>query len=280
MADIDGGGIVEGVLDRFGITAESRLGRLIGNVTSDFEEKIEEIGEDLIDTAASRIGIRDVYVAHIMTYCEGLITGDENDNHTTITNCTDPEIPFSFDPIEILQSQLRTDLTLERLGVPTDTVEDVIRTLQTAYKAMSVLYVIGIALAGLAILLGLVGLTGSRLVECCNSLIAWVSFLCLGVASAIATAIAIKGRDVFNENARDAGVYATESKPFLGMTWGSVVAMFLAALCWSFFCCFARHSKKSRSSRDEPLVEKQRTRRARPSRFGGLFGRRRRAPVV
>lgn len=184
-----------------------------------------------------------------MTFCEGLITGDENNNKTTITNCTSPEIPFSFNPIDIIQEELAGDWTLEQLGVPVDTVEDVINALQVAYKVMSVCYVVGIALAGFTILLGLVGLTGSRLVAFFNGLFAWLSFLLLGVASGIATAIAVKGRDVFNDHASDAGVKATESKPMMGMTWGAVAAMFIASLVWSFLCCFRRKDRAPRESR-------------------------------
>lgn len=276
---------VDSTLSRFGLddNTSNTISRFLDdrNITSKIDSRIQEKLDDLVDTAARRLGVADVYVAHMMTFCEGYVEGSETSNKTKILACTKPKLPYAFDPLDEIEQRLAEGApTLEQLGIQTDNVEDVINALQVAYKAMSITLVIGTALAGLSILMGLLGLTASRLVEVCNGLVAWVGFLMLGVAAAIATAIAVKGRDVFNEYARDAGVRASESKPLMGMIWAAVAAMLLAALWWSFTCCCGRHGRKA-GRRDEPLVEKTRPvggpRRRRFGGFGGMFGRRRRS---
>jgi len=269
---------IDRITDRFGIDDTPTNVDVLDDFLNDVKNKTEDKLEDLIDTAAHSIGLKDVYVAHIMTYCTGVVTGDENDNSTYITDCSKRKVPFAFDPISILQQDILNGVTLDDVGFPTETVEDVVGALQVAYKTMSMCYVLGIAFTGLAILFGVFGLTGARMVELCTGLVAFMGFLLLGIASAIGTAIAIKIRDVINKHANDAGVYASDSKKYLGMTWGAVAAMLIASVIWSLLCCFGgdkskRRSRRSRHSHhdDGPLVhEKVHTRR----RFG-FFGRRR-----
>jgi len=232
-------------------------------------DRIDEKIEDLIDTAAGSIGLKDVYIAHIMNYCTGVWTGNDQDNDTKITDCSKPEIPFKFNPIDIFESEI-AGMSLEDTGLPVDSIQDVIGALQVAYQTMSVTYVIGVAFAGLSVVFGFLSITGSRITSLCNSIAAALAFLFLGIASAIGTVIAIRGRDVFNDRAGDSGVVASDSGKYLGMTWSAVGCMILASIL-GCVACIAGRKKNRRHSRttEEPLVSEK------PRRRFGFFGRRR-----
>jgi len=250
-------------------TGISQLDDIIASLSAD------DLGRQL-NTAAHELGLHDFYSAHVSTWCEGTLLSD---NATTATNssdveqrvtvCTRPAYPFSFNPIAILESELLQGLTLEQVGFPTADVDRVVSALEAAYKAMSICYLVGTILAGVSIVTGLVAFRPSRLLEAVNHLVALLAFVLLGVGSAIATTIAIRVKDVFNQRAAAVNVSATHSVRFLGMTWAAVVCMLLVSLLWCCVCCCGGHSRKE-SWRDSqvPMVEEKQPRPSRFPRFG------------
>lgn len=250
----------------------------------------QEVGQ-LLNTAAHELGLHDFYTAHTLTWCEGtLLSPDANANTTStpatanatagaiekVTSCSAPTFPFAFDPVRILETELLKGLTLAQVGFPTAEVDNVTRALQMAYKAMSICYLVGAILAGLAVLTGLCGFAASRPVEMLNQLLGMLSFLALGVASGIATAIAIKARDVFNQKAAAVNVSAEASTKFLAMTWAATAAMLVVVLLWCCVCCCGSHSRRRRTASPEPYTVEEE--KAASSRWG-RFGRRRSAVV-
>jgi hypothetical protein len=57
-----------------------------------------------------------------------------------------------------------------------------------------------------------------------------LSFLSLGIASAIATAIMVKATNAINKYGEPIGVSATRGTEFLGMAWGATAAMLVASI--------------------------------------------------
>jgi flagellar biosynthesis protein FliR len=57
-----------------------------------------------------------------------------------------------------------------------------------------------------------------------------LSFLSLGIASAIATAIMVKATNAINKYGEPIGVSATKGTVFLGMAWGATAAMLVASI--------------------------------------------------
>ena len=235
-------------------TGISELDSIVASIDSDLAGKI-------LNTAAHELGLHDFYSTHIMTWCEGTLTGDDSnsDNANTtnsdelVTRCTKPAFPFSFDPVEILQDELLQGLTLEDLGFPTEDVNKVVDALETAYRAMSICFLIGVILAGVSILTGLTAFYASRILEVLNQLVAILAFLMLGVGSAIGTAIAVLVKNVINEKAKPINVFAVHSNKFLGMTWASVACMLLVTMLWCCLCCCGRHQRKQKA---DPMMEK------------------------
>ena len=209
---------------------------------------------DLINTAAHSLGLHDYYYAHVATWCEGVATGSNSSSASTpdgvtITNCTSPAYPFSFNPVSILETELLQGVTLDQLGFPSADVNRVVSALETAYRAMSLCYLIGTLAAAVSVLTGLLGFMASRLVEMLNQLVAVLAMLFLGAGSAIATVIALKVRDVINDKAAVINVSADNSTTFLAMTWAAVAAAFLVCCLWCCVCCCGDHGSSRRNRR-------------------------------
>jgi len=213
----------------------------------------EELGK-VLNTAARELGLHDFYTAHTLTWCEGVKYGDNNTADDKVTQCTTPKFPFSVDPIAIIENELLHNITLEQLGLSdTSSIENVVGTLETAYRAMSVLYLVGAILAGILILMSLAGLfVGSRVLGLLGVLTSLAAFIALGAASAIATAIATKVKDIINEKASGINVSAQNSPTFLGMTWAAVAAVLAAMVWWGGRCCFGGGRKHKHHAMEKP----------------------------
>jgi hypothetical protein len=230
-----------------------------GNITgfSQLQDILDLSPEELskmLNTAAHELGLHDFYTAHVTTWCDGTLMS--NDGNTTtnssdateqVTYCTDPTFPFWFDPVKILEDELLQGLTLSQIGFPTTEIDTVVNALEKAYKAMNICYLLGTLLCGLSLLTGILGLLASRAVEAINEFVAMLAFLALGVASGIATAIAIKVRDVINEKASFLNIVATSSSTFLGMSWAATVGMLCVMLMWCCVCCCGTHGRRWKS---------------------------------
>ena len=152
---------------------------------------------------------------------------------------------FAFDPTAALQASLNQsgladEVSLSDLDWPSK-IEDGIRALRVAWKAMFILYCIAAGLSFVALLTSAVGfLGGGRLSALCNGMVSTLAFLALAIASAIVTAVIMKGADTINKYGSEIGVSASKGHKFLGLTWGATAAMFVAILIWFVECCVGR----------------------------------------
>jgi heme/copper-type cytochrome/quinol oxidase subunit 2 len=108
-----------------------------------------------------------------------------------------------------------------------------------------VLYAVGIAAAGCAILASLVAffLHGSRLISFGNWGLATISFLALLIASIIITVVQSKATKLINKYGNEIGVYAYRGNKYLVLTWVAVAVMFLAMLAWVAEFCVGKRNK-------------------------------------
>lgn len=67
--------------------------------------------------------------------------------------------------------------------------------------------------------------------------------MALGVASGIATAVAVKATEIINEEGNRIGVTASRGNKFLAMTWSATGLMLVATLSWMVLCCFKPRGK-------------------------------------
>jgi hypothetical protein len=144
-----------------------------------------------------------------------------------------------------------------------DDIQDGLNKLNVALNATFVLYAIGIAASGLAILTSLIAffLHGSRLISFGNWGLASLAFVTLLIASIIITVVQKEATHIINKYGNDIGIYAYKGVKYLILTWVAVAAMFLASISWVVEFCMGRRNK------DREYTEK-------PARTGWRHGRR------
>lgn len=148
---------------------------------------------------------------------------------------------------KVLNQQLNVGplhLNLSDINWPDD-IQKGLSALNVAFNAVFVLYCIGIAAAGLAILASLIALFlhGSRLISFGNWGLASLSFVALIIASALVTYVETKAVHIVNKYGNRVGVYAYRGKGYLIFTWVAAAVMGLAAAAWVFEFCMGRRNK-------------------------------------
>jgi len=218
----------------------------------------DDVIDELAQTAAKLLGLKDFYDSHIMNYCSGVET---TDGDSEITYCSPVHGLYAFDPVAILETELIAGVSITDLGIPSQ-VEDGAKALAVAYKAMFICYVVGIALSGLCVLLSLtIGWLESRAVAGIAGILSILAALALGVGAAIATAIAVILKDVINKNMGDRlNVWAkNDGGKFMGLSWAAVFAMFVAMIYWGIGCCCcsgsAARRRKEKREQEQMMSE-------------------------
>jgi len=198
---------------------------------------------------------------HILDFCEGYYTPGPVPNttlprsqiHRNVTSCSNRTAMYSFDPRTTLQQELNAsghgNVALSDLNWPSD-VDRGLHALVIAQKATFVLYCVAIALIGVATLLALASLFAEgRLSAFVNVLVDWLAFLAIGLASAIATAVAVKAVDVINKYGDHIGAQASTGSKFLVLTWVATAVMLVASIVWCFECIVGRKEVGPRSKK-------------------------------
>ncbi|RMZ66957.1 sur7 [Pyrenophora seminiperda CCB06] len=210
---------------------------ITNGVTNEINEQINAFRE--------RAGIEDFYSAHMLNYCEGQFepgekptaTLSQKDISKNVTECSKSRAAYKFNPTQIIENALRKsgiNVTLQDLKWPGD-LQDGIDALNAAFTAMFVLYVLAIVLIFLTLVASAISFflsTSSRLVPGVNFLFASLAFLTIALASAVATAVMVKGTDVINEHGKPIGLEAVYGNKFLALTWAATGVMLVALVAW------------------------------------------------
>lgn len=231
----------------------------IQNLLNEIPDSISDSINDRIGEVAERLGIEDFYSAHMLNYCYGQYTPAEAANATVseddisknVTGCSKSQAMYKFDPTRILEDALNkttgVDVTLQDLEWPED-IQNGIAALNALMAAMFVLYVIAICLIFVALVAAVFAILASgRLSACLNFLVATLAFLAIGLASALVTAVIVKGSDIINKYGNDIGVEAKWGSKFLALTWAATGVMLVALLAWIVEFCIGRRHKKRQS---------------------------------
>ncbi|KAH8590546.1 actin cortical patch SUR7/pH-response regulator pali [Bisporella sp. PMI_857] len=243
---------------------ENTAKNLTNEISDKVEEELNEIIGDLADKLAEELGTHQWYSLHLMNMCEGNYLPNATEKHTkkNVTHCTKQTAMYHFDITDQIEDELHVgkyNVSLEQIGWP-DAIQDGINALNVAMNVTFVLYAIGIAAAGLAILTALVAffLHGSRLVSFGNILLTLLAFVALLIPSIIVTVAQKKFTHIINKYGDDIGVVAHRGTKYLSITWVATGVMFLASLAWMIDFCIGRRNEK------RVYTEK---------RSGGLFSR-------
>jgi hypothetical protein len=232
---------------------------LTHNVTSDIENELDKIGDDIADKLSADLGIKQWYSLHIMDMCEGTYTPNATAKGAklNVTSCTNQTAMYHFDISNTLNEQLSVgplQLNLSDIDWPSE-LQKGLNDLNTALDAVFITYAIGIAAAGVAVLACLVAffLNGSRLVSFGNWGLSFISFLSLLLASVLITVVQGKAAKDINKYGNEIGVYAYKGTSFLILTWVAVAVMFLATCVWVVeFCIGHRNHRREFTEKRGP----------------------------
>ncbi|KAF2013144.1 integral membrane protein-like protein [Aaosphaeria arxii CBS 175.79] len=227
---------------------------LLKDIKDKFKDEINQFAGDM----AERLGIEDFYSLHLLTFCSGDYVPGPMANETVkqdditkdVTDCSKAKAMFTWNPTETLERRLNETglgVTLEDLGWP-DEIQDGINTLQTVQKAAFILYCLSIAFIFITLIAAFPGFYASgRLLPALNILLSTLSFITIGLSSALMTALIVKGSEVINKNGKDIGVEAHLGGKFMTITWASTAAMFIATFVWCVEICFGERVHRRQS---------------------------------
>jgi hypothetical protein len=247
-----------------GKAAREKAAELLASTTA-------EVGE-LIDKAAQELGIKQFYSLHLMNMCEGYYKPNASTPHagTNVTECSNQtamcKLPPSyflwnyywytetdhFDIITPINQELAQapdiglgKLDISKLGIADD-LQDGLNNLSTALNVTFVLYAIGIASAGLCILLSLLCIFLSLpLLALLDLFLAALSFLTLLLSSIIITVVGKKAAHLINKFGNEAGLHADRGGKYLALTWSSGAVMGVASIVLGGLWVLMRRERKS-----------------------------------
>ncbi|KAF2718819.1 hypothetical protein K431DRAFT_252492 [Polychaeton citri CBS 116435] len=229
-----------------GSSSDNAITGFLHNVTDSIQSEIE----DTLNSFAKDLGVHDFYSAHILTSCEGYYTPASVPNATlertsireNVTNCSSIRAFSAFDPQETLQRELNRsghgNVSLSDLHWPED-ISRGIGALKVAQRATFFLYCM--ALCSIFLAFCLAGLSSfllsSRVVKvvvyadiAANAL----AFLSLGIASAIATTVAVQAAKLVNRHGNGVGISASEGRKFIALTWTATGLVLVVCLIWTW----------------------------------------------
>jgi SUR7/PalI family len=135
--------------------AESYMANwLIQQLDTSASEPISAITQSAVDsenTTAADLGLKDFYAIHVLTYCEGTYK-DDGDHAMKVTSCSKRRAPFAFDPETVFSAELNDGFNISDIDWP-DTITDDFEVMAMTTKAMSILYILGMAATGIAFLM-------------------------------------------------------------------------------------------------------------------------------
>jgi hypothetical protein len=233
-------------------SSDSSLSSTLLNLIPDsLETSINnEIGE-----IRQKLGVEDWYSMHMLNFCEGQYTPDESANATlkigdikkNVTECEKNRAMYKFDPTAIIEDALNktgVDVTLADLNWPED-IQRGIDALNALMAAMFVLYVIAICLIFVTLVASVFAvLSSGRLSACVNFLISTLAFLAIGLASALVTAVIVKGTHIINDKGKEIGLAAYWGGKFLALTWAATALMLIVLVAWIVEFCVGRRQKR------------------------------------
>lgn len=153
-----------GEIKPFGRKQKRAIGDLVDSATDAAQDGAKagvDAAQDLGNAAASAAGgaiadainLKDFYSAHLMTFCQGDFKPDAKDPDASedVSECSERQASFVFDPEAIFSSILPNGVSLSDLGWP-DELTTAMESVKTATRAMYFFYMVGISMAGIAMI--------------------------------------------------------------------------------------------------------------------------------
>ncbi|KAK2601486.1 hypothetical protein N8I77_010934 [Diaporthe amygdali] len=216
---------------------------IAGSLESEAASILDDIGNDVADKLADELGIEQFYSLHVMNMCEGNYAPNATASNAwqNVTNCTTP-MDFSYMNISaMLDKELSVgpfNISLSDLGI-TEDLQDQLNNLPKLFEALAIMYILGVAFSGLAILTAAAALfiipSGGRKIPLLNFLIAALAMLFLLVGSLLTTVGGKKAKDeIQKRGGEDIGLDMELGTKFQALSWAAFALMALATFYWIY----------------------------------------------
>ncbi|KAK6224642.1 SUR7 protein [Colletotrichum tabaci] len=233
-------------------TTDGFLDRFVDGVSDRVSDIINDIGNDVADRLADELGVSEWYSLHLMDVCQGDFAPNVTAPNAwlNVTNCTQPSPGPNVNLTRMLDQELSIGplrLSLADLNWP-DTIEDTLDKVNKFLLAIWVLYVLGIAFSGLAVLGSLAAffLGFKKRTTVTNFVFAILAALVLFAGSLITTIGAKEGAKQITDIGEDIGISAKAGQKFMIISWVAFAVMFAAAVYWVTQFCVERRSTRRR----------------------------------
>ncbi|KAK0632654.1 actin cortical patch SUR7/pH-response regulator pali [Immersiella caudata] len=222
----------------------------IDSLQSDIADRVNDIGNEVADELAERLGIHEFYSLHALTICEG----DYAPNATTPgadRNVTECHKGFTegYNISVLLDHGLRVGpyrLTLADLGF-TDELQDAIDTLNKVLKAFAALLIVAVGFTGLSMLSSIAALVliprHERKAVLINLILAGAALSFMVLSGLVGTITASIATDKVNEKGDDIGLSSSMGKGYLIITWVAVGLMLITFGYWLWQFIRSRNGK-------------------------------------
>ncbi|EEA21001.1 hypothetical protein TMatcc_001007 [Talaromyces marneffei ATCC 18224] len=182
--------------------------------------------QSAVNSTTADLGLKDFYAIHVLSYCEGTFKR-AGEGGLNLTSCSKRKAPFAFNPTKVFSTEFKAGFNISDINWP-DRINDDFEVMEMTAKAMSVLYVVGVAATGVAFLMEiLLTQAGGKPSMFAHLFFVVLSFVCLGISSSLATVIAVQFVNLINRHGQEYGLVAKGGGSFLGMTWSAVMLSFL-----------------------------------------------------
>ncbi|TDZ22761.1 SUR7 family protein pun1 [Colletotrichum orbiculare MAFF 240422] len=223
---------------------------LLGGITDEVQDLINDITSDIADRLANELGISEWYSLHLMDVCQGEFAPNVTAPNPwlNVTKCTQPRPGPNVNLTKMLDQELSIgpmQISLADLEWP-DSLEDALDKVNKALLAIFVLYVLGIAFSGLAILGSLAAffLGFKKLMTVTNFVFAFLAALVLFAGSLVTTIGAKEGAKQINDLGEDVRISADVGQKFMIISWVAFAVMAAAAVYWVTQFCVDRRSRR------------------------------------
>ncbi|TDZ40640.1 SUR7 family protein pun1 [Colletotrichum spinosum] len=223
---------------------------LLGGITDEVQDLINDITSDIADRLANELGISEWYSLHLMDVCQGEFAPNVTAPNPwlNVTKCTQPRPGPNVNLTKMLDQELSIgpmQISLADLEWP-DSLEDALDKVNKALLAIFVLYVLGIAFSGLAILGSLAAffLGFKKRMTVTNFVFAFLAALVLFAGSLVTTIGAKEGAKQINDLGDDVRISADVGQKFMIISWVAFAVMAAAAVYWVTQFCVDRRSRR------------------------------------
>lgn len=252
------------------------------------------------NTNASQLGLADMYSVGYWGYCRGSINGTKeqipelgtfgtqfSNKNVNYTYCTPPKLGYTFDPLEVLKSELKNlildlyaqistgplqsvaqnfvhellalvnSVTYSSIGLPGD-LQQALPLLGNLTKAGFWCILVGGALALVSFVFQCVGMCCSpdnKCLSCLNFFLMLMSFIAVTLGSGFTTGVFLYVRKTLNDEVKQYGIMSYLSVQYYAFAWSAVVASFcLVVFSIIGYCCGCfKSDRRSLHPQPEPV---------------------------